>query len=91
MNVNMKKKLGSEIFGTAEIKTDEYILAAKVITGNGASVEQAALEIEMYDDVLQMIRMRMIIVGHSFTKTGRTRKDADLLSMIERRYDQYYN
>jgi hypothetical protein len=81
----MRRHLGSETFGTAEISADEYLLMAKVITKNGGSVHQAALEIKMMDDVLCMMKMKIIIVSHQYTKSGKLRKDADLQSMIDRR------
>jgi hypothetical protein len=84
----LANKLGSVTFGTHVIKTDEFIIAAKVITKNGGSVKQADLEIRAIDDCLSFLRMWPIIQAQRFTKTGRIRKDGSLQDFISRRYDQ---
>ena len=78
-------RTGSETFGTKHIKTDDYIMAAKVIVSNGGTAQQAALELEAWDDILGLLSIRSIVLGQSFTKTGRLRKDRTTQALIEGR------
>jgi len=84
----MSLKSGSTTFGTSVIRTDEYIMMAKIMVKNGETVHEAAADIKMIDDCMSLMRTRSIIVSHQFTSTGRKRKDATLSSMIEARIDQ---
>ncbi|MCZ8021186.1 MAG: hypothetical protein O9302_00210 [Cyclobacteriaceae bacterium] len=81
------KPLGSEIFGTTSIRTDEYIMLAKTIVENGSTTEEASLEIQAIDDMLSMAKIRPIINAQRFTASGRLRKDVSLREMISQRID----
>lgn len=80
-----RNKLGSDIFGTTQIRTDEYILLAQIKVENGTSVAAAAAEISAVDDMLRMQRIGCIIQKHRFTATGKIRKNASLLDLIDNR------
>jgi hypothetical protein len=85
----MKKYiLGSEVFGTTQIKTDEYIMLAKVMVENGSPLEQADAEIHAIDDMLSMQKISSIINSRRFTSSGRIRKDSRLSDMISNRLDK---
>jgi len=85
----MKRNLlGSEMFGTTQIKTDEYILLAQTIVANGGTVKQAAIEINSIDEMLSIQRIAIIVQTHRFTATGRVRKNASLADMLSSRIDQ---
>jgi hypothetical protein len=77
--------LGSDIFGTTQIRTDEYILLAQIKVDNGTSVAAAAAEISAIDDMLSMQRIGCIIQKHRFTATGKIRKNASLSDLIDNR------
>lgn len=79
---NMKR---NAVFQFENITDEEFILYAKTCNENGMSKEEILLEAECISDLLGLIKMRSIIVGQSFTKTGRRRKDADLSSLIGNR------
>jgi hypothetical protein len=83
----MNKPLGSVTFGTSNIRTDEYVMMAKVMVSNGETVEAAALTLSAWDDILGIIRIRAIILGQQFTAKGRLRKDSTLSALIDKRID----
>lgn len=83
----MRTTTGSDLFGTSVMKTDEYITMAQVMVENGSSIEQAAVELDALDDMLNLQRMRLIIIKNARTEKGRMRRDATLMDMIERRLD----
>jgi hypothetical protein len=79
----MPKK--TNMFGFQNISDDEFILYAKTCKDNGLNNEQILLEAEAINDLISLMKMRIIIVGQSFTKTGRKRKDAGLSDLISKR------
>lgn len=81
----MGKTLGSQTFGTTEMKTDEVVLFATVAKNNGHDNETILSDIELIDDLLGIQKMNAIIIGQQFTKTGRLRKNATLQEMISKR------
>jgi RecJ-like exonuclease len=83
----MKEPLGSEIFGTSNIKTSEYVLMAKVWKESGSPIEEIDADLRMIDDCLGLIRIRQLIRSQQFTPTGKLRKDATLMAMINGRID----
>lgn len=89
-NLTMMKNnvLGSEVFGTTQIKTDEYVLLAKTIIENGSTVEHAALDISAIDDMLSMLRIECIVNSQRYTEKGKIRKNSSLLDMMSNRIDQ---
>lgn len=84
----MPKPTGSETFGTGIIRTDEYVMMAQVMVENGQTVPEAAIQISAIDDMLRIHRMQLIISSNRFTATGRLRKNATLLDMIDKRVDK---
>jgi hypothetical protein len=82
----MKSK-GSEIFGTTQIATDEYLLLARVFVENGSSNEEAVLCIEALDNMLSCIKIWPIIQSNRYTRTGRIRPNSALSDMLSRRLD----
>lgn len=85
------KHLGSEMFGTTEIQTDEAILLAKTMKENGSSNEQIINDISLIDDLLVLQKVRILAYGFRYTATGRIRKDSDFLSIISNRIEQDIN
>lgn len=79
------KTSGSEIFGTEIVRTDEYILLAQVMVGNGSTVKEAALEISAIDDMLSILRSASLINARRLTPTGRIRKNSSLLDILDGR------
>lgn len=79
------KHSGSVTFGTRIVKTDEYVLLAKVMKDDNMSVEETALHIEAIDDMLVLQRNRSMLNTMRRTPTGRIRKDSDFLSILDRR------
>ena len=73
------------VFQFENITDEEFILYAKTCNNNGMTKEEILLEAECISDLLGLIKMRSIIVGQSFTKTGRKRKDSDLSTLIGNR------
>lgn len=84
----MAKLVGSELFGTTVIRADEYVLLAQVMKENGSTPEQIVLDIEAIDDLLQLQRVRTLLVPLQFTRTGRLRKDYTFSSIVERRIEK---
>ncbi|CAB4138957.1 hypothetical protein UFOVP350_31 [uncultured Caudovirales phage] len=82
-----RNQSGSELFGTAVMKSEEYVMMAEVMVENGYSVEQAALEIAALDDMLHMQRMRLVIIKNARTQKGFMRSDATLRDFMNRRLD----
>lgn len=87
----MSKRQGSEIFNTNNIRTDEYVLLAKVITGNGSTPEEAVKDLELLDDLLALQKIELIINGQKYTSTGRLRRNSGLLDLMEGRIEQMIN
>jgi len=83
-----KNKLGSEIFQTEQIKTDEYVMLCKTMLNNGSTIETATLEIEAIDDMLSILKIRSIINTQRYTAKGRIRKDVSVREMINTRIDK---
>lgn len=81
----MNRGPGSATFGTSIIKTDEYVLLAQTMVENGQSVESAAKDIEMLDDLLAMQQYSIINAYHRYTKGGKVRKNSTMLDMYENR------
>lgn len=84
----MKFKSGSLTFGTTIIKTDEYVMLAKIMTESGQTVPQAALQLEALDNMLVLIRIKSMLNAMRITPKGRIRKDSDFLSLIDKRMGQ---
>lgn len=83
------KVSGSEVFGTSVVKTEDYVLMARVMRDNGSDLPTIAQDIELIDDLLAMSRMQSIIQVGRFTATGRIRKNASLQDMINTRLDKF--
>jgi len=81
------KPLGSITFKTTVIRTDEYLIMAKVMKDDGLTNKEAFLHISALDDMLSLLRIQTIIVGMSRTATGRLRKNSSFSSLIEHRIE----
>lgn len=81
----MNRGPGSATFGTSIIKTDEYVLLAQTMVENGQTVESAAKDIEMLDDLLAMQQYTIINAQMRRTSTGKLRKNSSILDMYENR------
>jgi len=84
-----RNPIGSQLFGTEVIRTDEYALMAHIMAKDGCSAEAIALEIDFLDDLLSMQRMQSIGRAFSYTKSGKIRKDYLLTGMIDKRLDMH--
>ena len=84
----MSKKSGSLNFGTSVVNTEEYIMMANVMIGNGSTPAVAAMEIEAIDDMLSMQRIACIANSQRYTATGQLRKNSSLVDMCDKRIDQ---
>lgn len=86
-----KRLVGSDVFGTTIVKTNEYMLLAKVGVENGSNLEEAVADIELIDDCLAMRRM-FAVYGYSksamYTETGRLRKNSTYMDFISKRIDK---
>lgn len=86
-----KNVLGSELFGTSVVKSEEYVLLAKTMATNGSSVQEIKKDIEFLDDCLTMSRM-VSVIGRAktltHTKNGNMRKKTALTDFINSRLDQ---
>lgn len=85
------KSLGSALFDTKVVRSDEYVLMAKVMTDAGDSLEAAAAQISFIDDCMAM-RKTVEVVGKvkglRFTQSGALRKGFKFGDFINNRLDQ---
>lgn len=80
-----KFKVGSELFETSVMKTDEVVLFIKTAVENGSSLEDAYDDMNLIDDLLHMQRLHIAV--HGFvrrTKAGHLRKGTSLYDSFER-------
>jgi hypothetical protein len=84
----MKKLgLGSDVFGTSNIKTEECLLFAKAAKELGSSNDLILADMHLIDDLLSIMSLRSTIRVMTFTPTGRLRKDATLSQLFSKRLD----
>lgn len=76
------KPLGSEIFGTANMRTDEYVLFVKSAVESGVDLETASEDATMIDEMLQVQKIQSISRAMAYTNSGKLRKDANLQGML---------
>jgi hypothetical protein len=81
--------VGSEVFGTNVIKTDEFVLMAKVMRENGSTDQELMDDMELIDDLLSIQRMRCIGKIVRYTAGGRIRRDTTMSGMIDKRLNRY--
>lgn len=85
------KPLGSALFETKVVRSDEYLLMAKVMTDAGDSLEVAAAQISFIDDCMAM-RKTVEVVGRvkglRYTQSGALRKGFKFGDFISNRLDQ---
>jgi hypothetical protein len=84
-----RNSLGSETFGTSTIRTDEYVMILKVKLQSNLTANEIRLEMELLDDLLSIQRIQSIARAKSYTPTGRQRKNASFLEMIDTRLNQH--
>lgn len=82
-----EKSIGSIVFGTSVIKTDEYILGIKSIISLGISKEQAVKDLAAIDDMMAMQRIESVFNSQRFTSKGRIRKNSSFTEIISNRID----
>jgi hypothetical protein len=76
--------LGSEIFQTSVMKTEEVLLFVKAAVENGSSIEEANEDMRMVDDILNIKRIHMVVHGEiKRTRSGHLRKGTSLYDSIE--------
>lgn len=72
-------RVGSELFDTSIMKTDEAFLFMKAAIENGADKETALDDMHMIDDLLHMQRLHLAVHGSiKKTKAGHLRKGTSL-------------
>lgn len=79
------KNIGSEIFDTHEMKTDEVVLFASVAKNNGLTNNEILEDISLIDDLLSMQKMTAIINSKRYTASGRIRKNTSFQELISNR------
>ena len=84
-----RNSLGSQTFGTSTIRTDEYVMLAKIKVQDNIPTNEIRLEMELLDDLLSIQRIQSIARAKSYTATGRQRKNASLTEMINTRLNQH--
>jgi hypothetical protein len=83
----LRKYLGSEIFGTNNIRTDEYVLLAQIKKEDNTSVNEIALEIEALDDMLSLLKIRSINNTQRRTSKGNIRRNSSFSDLLDNRLD----
>lgn len=83
------KHLGSEMFGTKHVKTDEVVIMGSVYRENGHTSEEFAADLSFVDDCLDM-RQFVHTYGRTQMKTakGLFRKNSTYLDFVNNRLDQ---
>lgn len=76
-------RIGSEIFGTSVMKTDEAFLFVKAATEGGADLETAYEDMQMIDNILHLKRLHFAVHGSiKKTRAGHLRKGTSLYDAI---------
>jgi hypothetical protein len=83
--MSARNPLGSTLFETTEMRTDEVILMAKIMKADGMDAEEIMLNVHAIDDMLVLQKMESIGRAMSRTPTGRLRKNYLLREQIENR------
>lgn len=79
-----RNPLGSDVFQTDVVKTNEYLIFAKNMADGNVPVPIIAARISAIDKMLLMQKHGCLNSMHMFTKSGRKRKDVGLLAMFEK-------
>jgi len=84
-------RIGSEIFNTSVMKTDEAALfALTALKNNGGNKEEALKDMHMIDDLLHMERLHFVNHGHiAKTQRGYYRKGSTLYDSLNSIIDGY--
>lgn len=84
-NPNVKRtKIGSDIFNTDVVKTNEYVIFAKVMQRENVPVPIIAARIKAIDRMLLMQRQGMLNSMHMYTRARRKRKNVGLMFHLEK-------
>lgn len=83
ITMTQRNEKGSEIFGTNEMGVKDCFLFAKTMTANGNSLPATVEMIQTIDHLLILTKESVLLDNRKFTKTGRLRKDKDLMSLID--------
>lgn len=87
----MAKPLGSQTFGTDNIRTDEAVILIQSIRKSRPDVapEEALATVEFVDDCLSLFRVRSISNSFRRTSSGAIRKNSAFSDLISNRLDHY--
>ena len=78
------RPLGSEIFQTQEIRTDEALIYIKAAIENGSSTETAYNDIHLIDNLFMVKRFHLATRGYmKLTWRGNARKNQTLSDALE--------
>ena len=84
MNTEFTARIGSELFGTSVMKTEEAFLFVKAATEAGADLQTANDDMHMIDDLLHLKRLHFATVDkHSKTRSGNLRKGSMLYNAMD--------
>lgn len=76
-------RIGSQIFGTSIMKTDEAFLFVKAATQAGSDLKTAYDDMKMIDDILHLKHLHFVVHGSiKKTKAGNLRKGTSLYDAI---------
>lgn len=78
-----RNPLGSDIFQTDVVKTNEYLIFAENMANDKIPVPIISARISAIDKMLLMQKHGCLNNMHMFTKSGRKRKDVGLMAMFE--------
>ena len=92
-NTAYNPRVASEIFGTAIIKSDEFVLLVKAATESGTDLETACEDAKMIDKLLHMKKLHFAVSNNiKYTRAGHLKKDSSLyacyMDVIEARLIQ---
>lgn len=91
MSNTKRKELGSQVFNTNIVKTDEYLLMAKSMTKGGLKTGEAVLFIEAIDQMLCLQRTQIFSKAVRYTSTGAVRKNSFLINNYSNVIDDLSN
>ena len=70
------------------MSTDEYVILAKCCREDGMSLEETALTIDAFDDLLSLRKVQVIIGAQRTTSKGTFRKGSSFYDFMDRRMNQ---
>lgn len=77
--IKVPMRIGSEKYGTMEMKTDEVVLFVESCVENGSPMKEAVADMRMLDALLYSKRLHTVVHGHiKTTSRGHYRKGSTL-------------